>query len=280
MQPLSDPPTAKELAQFLDPDGAAHSFRLETTNGETTAHPTRQFGRVTQLFLGFISVVIAVAMAVQVVVWWQANERLLALFVAAGLAVLLPISAWQMARILYWLDQFRLVHGPFARWNTTTGTIHLPRLGVTLSRDQLVGAVCVTGGEWWGGWVRTGAWCPLSVGVPERAGRPDNGWLQLNELSVVVQTTDGALARYPLVTAENPWRFREFAERFAAAFNLPLHAISLTRTTERALRVAGWRDAGEFADADRPRKIAAGRVAVCDGLPFFGTVTLCRPQAP
>jgi hypothetical protein len=275
VQPLSDPPTARELAQFLDPDGAAHSFRLETASGETTAHPTGQFGPTAMLFLGFIFAVIAVAIGVQAVLWWRAN-LVEAVTLVVGMAATLPITAWLLVRVLKWLDQFRLVHGPFARWNAAAGTIDLPRLGVTLRRDQLVGAVCLTGGEWCGGWVRIGAWCPLKDGVPKHALRPEGGWMQLNELSVIVQALDGTLARYPLVTVENPWRFREFAERFAADFGLPLRVIALTRETRRELRRDGWAHAGQFADADRPRKVAAGRIAVCDGPPFFGAVTRCR----
>ena len=279
MQPLSDPPTERELAQFLDPDGAGHGVRLEVTGSETTAHPTGQFGRVVVLFLVFVFVTIGVVAGVQAVDSWRANDRAEAVAILGGTVGLAVPALWAMVRLLRWMDRFLLVHGPFGRWDPAAGVIELPRLGVMLHRDQLVGVVCLTGGEWWGGRVRTGAWCPLMDGLPDGAVRHGNGWVQINELSVIAQADDGLLARYPVVTVQNPWRFREFAGRFAADFGLPLHRVSLTGAKQRELRRAGWAHAGEFADADRPRKVAAGRVAVCAGIPFFEPVTLCRPAA-
>lgn len=125
-----------------------------------------------------------------------------------------------------------------------SGTIDLSRLGVTLRRGQLVGVVCLTGGEWCGGRVCAGAWCPLKDGLPKGSLRPGNGWVQLSELSVITQAADGMLARYPVATVENAWWFREFAARFAAEFGLPLQVVSLSRTKVRELRHAGWRHAG------------------------------------
>lgn len=281
MQLLYDPPTGRELAQFLDPDGAAWSFRLEKAGDETTAHPTGQFGRVAFWFLRFILALCVAGFGIGIAGWWQPNAAvgvlLVVMFVAALVMSLVSYSA--TVRYLKWRDQFSLVHGPFARWNAAAGTLELPRLGVILGRDQLVGVVYLTGGEWCGACVRAGAWCPLAVGLPDGALGPWSGWVQVNELSVIAQAADGRLARYPVLTVENPWRFREFAGRFAADFGLPLQVIRLTRAKEQGLRRAAWKNAGEFADGDRPRKVAAGRVAVGAGnFPGVGAVSLCRPD--
>jgi hypothetical protein len=109
--------------------------------------------------------------------------------------------------------------------------------------------------------------------------RPNSGWTTVSELTVIAQTADGSLARYPLLTVEYTWRFREFSEKFAAEFGMPLQVIRLIRDTRHMLRQQGWKHPGEFANADRPRKLAAGRIAVSTGsLPFFGPVMLCKPE--
>jgi hypothetical protein len=276
VQSLSDPPPARELAQFLDPDGMAYSFRLETSGDETTAHPTGWFGPVYVWFLRFICALIVLGFGVGVIGMWG-DHPLLAVAIYVAMVVMLLATYSFMMRFFKWMNQFYLVHGTFARWNPAAGTIELLRLGVTLHLDRLVGAVCLTGGEWCNGVVRCGAWCPRSELLPEDAA--GKVWVQANELSVIVQTADGTLTRYPLVTVENPWRFREFAASFATEFGLPLQVIALNRAKRRELRNAGWKHPGEFADADRPRKVAAGRVAVSDGsFPGFGKVTLCRPR--
>jgi hypothetical protein len=278
MQPLSNPAAHRDLAQFLDPDGSAHSFRLEVTGGATTTHPTGRFGTAAVVFLGFIAAVIDGTAGVQAVRSWRATQAF-EVVLALALAAAVPAVAWLLVHVLRWTDRYFLVHGPFARWDPSAGTVELPRLGVTLRRDQLVGVVCLTGGEWCGGWVRAGAWCPLKDGLPEGAARVENGWVQLNELSVIARADGGTLARFPVVTVQNPWLFREFAGRFADEFGVSLLVIRLTAATRRGLAREGWRHAGEFADADRPRKVAAGRVAVCTGTPFVDDVTLGSANA-
>jgi len=279
VQALSNPPTQWELAQFLDPDGRALSFRLERSGGETVAHPTGQFGRMVVWFIRFICAVTLVGIGVRVA-RDLGDQRLLAVVVFFATPVMILATYGYMMRFFKWCDQFYLVHGPFSHWNAATGTIELTRMGITLRRDQLVGIVYLTGNECWGGRIRWGACCPLSAGLPEGAGPPGDGWHQVSELSVIAQADDGSLARYPLITLENPWRFREFAAAFATEFGLPLQMITLDRATRRELRADGWKHPGEFADADRPRKVVAGRVAVSDGsLPGLGTVSLCRPKS-
>src|SRR5437868_5705449 len=134
MQTLSDPPAARELAQVLDPDGAAFSFRLVTSGDETTAHPTGRFGWSAILFLGFIGAVIAGVLCVQAVGMWRKGDNIVAVILFAIVVFMLPAAAGSLVHILKHIDKFQLVHGPFARWNRTAGTFELPRLGVTLQR--------------------------------------------------------------------------------------------------------------------------------------------------
>jgi hypothetical protein len=278
VQPLSDPPPARELAQFLDPDGMAHSFRLDQEGDKTTAQPTGRFGSVAVWFFRIICALVVVGCGVAAAEWWQNAHPVMGVSIFIAMVLMALGSYSFMVCFLKWWDQMYLIHGPFTRCTPADGTIELPRLGVTLKRDQMVGLVCLTGGELWGGRIRWGARCPIGD-VMKGFVRHNDDWVQLSELSVIAQGADGTLTRYPLVTVENPWRFREFAASFATEFGLPLQVIALNRAKRRELRNAGWKHPGEFADADRPRKVAAGRVAVSDGnFPGFGTVTLCRPR--
>jgi hypothetical protein len=278
VQPLSDPPAARELAQFLDPDGMAYSFHLERSGDETTAYPSGRFGPVAVWFMRIICALVVVGLAVAAAEWWGNAHPVMGVALFCATTVMALGSYWFFMLFLNWWDQMYLVHGPFARWNPAAGTIELPRLGITLHRDRVVGAVCLTGGECWGGRIRWGARCPIGD-VRKGFVRHNDDWVQVSELSVITQAADGTLARYPLITVENPWRFREFAVSFASDFGLPLQVIPLNHSKQWELRREGWTHAGEFADADRPRKVAAGRVSMCNAsFPGFGTVTLCRPR--
>lgn len=99
MQPLSDPPIARELAQFLDPDGAAHSFSLEQIGDETTAHPTGQCGRLAIWFLGVICAMLLGGAGVSAAEQWPEDQALaVVLFIVlAGMGV---AATWFMARFL------------------------------------------------------------------------------------------------------------------------------------------------------------------------------------
>jgi hypothetical protein len=209
--------TDPQLAALLDPQGRSISVRVTDTPGQLVAQP-----RGYPLWFVVLCVVIPVGILTGYLGTKAVRQGLDTLEVPAFVVAYLAAAAFIG---LFWAMNRRMVsRGDFFVLDRDQRTLTLPRQGLQLHQGQVRG------------FVEVHAWHT----VRDREG-PASEWLA--ELSVLVSTGSGEVARYPVITCLRTGAVTRLAETLAAFFGVERQLVKMDWKARRRSRAEKQADA-------------------------------------
>jgi hypothetical protein len=202
--------TEARLARLVDPGGRSVSVQVEDTPERLVAHP-RGFP------LWFVSVCVVIPVGILTgCLATKAFQAGLESFDVLGLAAGY-LAAPTLIGLVWWTNREQVKSGDFFVLDKVQRTLALPRSGVHLPHGQIRSFVEVL------------AWHT----VPDEEG-PSSEWLA--ELSVLVRTGNGEIARYPVIACQRTDAVRRLGESLAEFFGVERRALPLSWRTRRRLK--------------------------------------------
>jgi hypothetical protein len=193
------PPTDEELQAFVDPEGASPYVGLEDDGITLTGRP-----KPFPMWFVWVSLLVPAAGMYAALAWeWSHNNdplfRVMALFTAI---IWVPLSVITCAIIFEMIIKGEIRHDDFLVLDRVAGTLTLPRVGVTLSKGDVVELVQVSANHWV---------------------KHDDGWSgqYIHELSLLTLRPDGVLIRYQVIASLHAKPVRRVAAELAALFGVP-----------------------------------------------------------
>jgi hypothetical protein len=210
MQSFDADLTDARLARLVDPGGRSVSVQVEDTPEQLVAHPRG-------IPLWFVTVCVLVPLGI--VSGYLANKAFqggLQPFDVFGLA-LGCLAAPAFIGLIWLLNQEQVKRGDFFVLDKAHRTLALPRHGLQLQHGQIQGFVEVQ------------AWYTV---------RDNDGWSSdwLAELSVLVPTVSGEVARYSVIACQRIGAVRRLGESLAEFFGVERRVLILNWRTRRRLK--------------------------------------------
>jgi hypothetical protein len=202
--------TDARLALLVDPGGRAVSVQVEDTPERLVAHP-----RGVPLWFVTACVVIPVG----ILTGYLANKAFQAglhPFDALGLAAGY-LAAPTLIGLVWWMNREQVKRGDFFVLDKVQRTLALPRGGLHLQHGQIQG------------FVEVHAWHTIFY---EEG--PSGEWLA--ELSVLVRTRNGEIARYPVIACQRTGAVRRLGESLAEYFGVERRVLTLNWRMRRRLK--------------------------------------------
>jgi hypothetical protein len=202
--------TDARLALLVDPGGRSVSVQVEDTPERLVAHPRG-------IPLWFVTA--CVVIPVGIVTGYLANKAFQAgldpfdvLGLAAGY-----LAAATFIGLVWWMNQEQVKRGDFFVLEKVQRTLALPRRGLHLQHGPIQG------------FVEVHAWHTV---------RDEEGWSSewLAELSVLVRTGNGEIARYPVIACQRTGAVRRLGELLAEFFGVERRVMTLNWRTRRRLK--------------------------------------------
>ena len=202
--------TDARLALLVDPGGRSVSVQVEDTPERLVGHP-RGFP------LWFVTV--CVMIPVSILTGYMATKAFQAGLHPCdflGLAVGY-LAAPTLIGLVWWMNREQVKRGDFFVLDKVQRSLALPRSGVHLPHGQIRGFVEVHG------------WHTI-----RNEEGPSSEWLA--ELSVLVRTGNGAIARYPVIACQRTGAVRRLGGSLAEFFGVERRALTLNWRTRRRLK--------------------------------------------
>ena len=213
MVTFDKPPTDEELQSFVDPGGGSHYVRLEDDGTTLTGRPKP----LPMWFVWGSLLLPGIAVYVGLVYEDGFNhpDPLFRLF-WWFMAIVTPLWIIVFGLFLRWIMRSEIRHDDFFILDRGAGTLTLPRVGIILTRGDVVELVEVRATHW----------------VED-----DEGWSgnHIVELSALVHFPAGKLIRYQVLAAGHAKPVRRVATELAEVFNIP------RRRLRKPLLFGGWR---------------------------------------
>jgi hypothetical protein len=206
--------TDARLARLVDPGGRSVSVEVEDTPERLVARP-----RGFPLWFVTVCVMIPVSSLTGYVVTKAFQGGLHpfeVLGLAAGLAVG-SLAAPPLIGLVWWMNREQVKRGDFFVLDKVQRALALPRSGLQLQHGQILG------------FVEVHAWHT----VRDEEG-PSSEWLA--ELSVLVRTGNGEIARYPVIACQRTGAVRRLGESLAGLFGVERRVLTLNWRARRRLK--------------------------------------------
>jgi hypothetical protein len=210
MQIFSTEPSDSQLATLLDAPGRSQSFRLTVTPGRLVAEP-----RGIPLWFVTLCGVIPAGLFTAYLAQKAAQQGLQPLELL-GLVLGWPAAATIIA-LVAWMNRQTLAKGAFFVLDRDRRMLILPRQGIQIPDSQILG------------FVEVHAWHTVWDGA-------ESGSEWLAELSVLVRTDRGEVARYPVLTCLHTRALTRLAGTLAEFFGVKRRLLRLNWRTRRRLR--------------------------------------------
>jgi hypothetical protein len=210
MQVFDREPTDAQLAVLLDPAGRSQSVRVADMPATLVAQP-----RGIPMWFVILCALLPLGVCIAYVVHQVAQQA----FVPVDLlGVLLGVPAVAtFIGIVWWVNQKTIAMGDFFVLDRHSRTLTLPRQAVQVRDSQVRG------------FVEVHAWH-----TERDRHETDSYWLA--ELSVLVSTPDGMLARYPVLTCMRTGPVTRLGQALADFFGVERRLLRLDWRTRRRLR--------------------------------------------
>jgi hypothetical protein len=228
MQGFDTERTDSRLPVLLDPAGRSVSVQVEDAPERLVAHP-----RGYPLWFVTVCVMIPVGILTAYLVN-KAFQQGLHPFDILGL-VAGYLAAPTLIGLVWWMNREQVNRGDFFVLDKAQRTLALPRRGLHLQPGQIQG------------FVEVHAW--YTVREEEGTSRE---WLA--ELSVLVRTGNGEIARYPVIACLRTAAVRRLGESLAGFFGVERRVLTLSRRTRWRLKACGGSDPGHAPGEGRPRQ--------------------------
>jgi hypothetical protein len=202
--------TDARLARLLDPKRRSVSTRVEDTPERLVAHP-----RGFPLWFVTACVTFPVGLLTAFLVnkaFQQGLHPLDVLGLASGY-----LAAPTLIGLVWWMNREQVKRGDFFVLDRIQRTLALPRSGLHLQHGQIQG------------FVEVHAWHT----VRDEEGSSSE-WVA--ELSVLVRTGNGEIARYPVIACQRTGAVRRLGESLAEFFGVERRVLTLNWRTRRHLK--------------------------------------------